>query len=341
VRPSPAVILRGREDVLNFFREIESQGGDRLYEAKALLVGKGGAGKTSLLRRLCHPELPLPEQDESTRGIEVDRHTIRAMGKLLPEHSLSAWCAGMAAIAVPAIGAAWGKGVLSGFQVAAAYLACGIAWTAWFLEKRRKARADASAEEERVADEEDRRAKGADKRAELECAATGPEPELRTIRIFLASSDELRADRDDFDLYFQHLNKEFFGRGLRIGIDRWEFSSDAMSRMRLQDEYNKKVEAADIFVSLFETKVGKFTEEEFDVAWRSFKDKGSPRIFTYFKKAYVPADPCSLPGLTTLERFQTKLKDAGHYWTPYETAEHLKRHFREQLAKLYPGQQSG
>ena len=52
-----------------------------------------------------------------------------------------------------------------------------------------------------------------------------------------------------------------------------------MSETRLQDEYNKAICACDIFVCLFFTKTGKFTEEEFDIAHRQFKDSGKPRIY--------------------------------------------------------------
>ncbi|MEZ4659850.1 MAG: hypothetical protein R2911_20030 [Caldilineaceae bacterium] len=56
-------------------------------------------------------------------------------------------------------------------------------------------------------------------------------------------------------------------------IDRWENFLDAMSPTRLQDEYNKAIRACDIFVSLFMTKTGKYTEEE--SMWRT-KPSGRP-----------------------------------------------------------------
>jgi GTPase SAR1 family protein len=39
-----------------------------------LILGEGGAGKTSLLRRLYQPEQPLPTEKESTKGISILRH---------------------------------------------------------------------------------------------------------------------------------------------------------------------------------------------------------------------------------------------------------------------------
>ena len=65
---------QGNEAILNYFREKEVQGVDHLYEAKMLLVGEGGAGKTSLLRRLYQTEKPLPEENETTKGIAIHRH---------------------------------------------------------------------------------------------------------------------------------------------------------------------------------------------------------------------------------------------------------------------------
>ena len=56
-----------------------------------------------------------------------------------------------------------------------------------------------------------------------------------------------------------------------------------MSATRLQDEYNKAIEQCDVFVSLFHTKVGKYTEEEFGKALVTFKANGKPLIYTYFK----------------------------------------------------------
>ena len=118
---------------------------------------------------------------------------------------------------------------------------------------------------------------------------------------------------------------------------RWENFLDAMSETRLQDEYNHEVRACDIFVSLFMTKTGKFTDEEFDVAFRSFKDKGKPLIYTFFKSANISTRNVNREGLISLWAFQDKLKKLGHFHTEYDNTEHLKRQFRDQLDKLLEG----
>lgn len=72
--PPVAIVQQGNAAILNYFHEKQAQGTDHIYEAKLLLVGEGGAGKTSLLRRLYHPALPLPEENETTKGIAIHRH---------------------------------------------------------------------------------------------------------------------------------------------------------------------------------------------------------------------------------------------------------------------------
>jgi internalin A len=159
-------------------------------------------------------------------------------------------------------------------------------------------------------------------------------PALRTIRIFLASSSELREDCDEFELYFRRLNDQLGNTGLYLELVRWENFLDAMSDTRLQDEYNKYVRACDIFVSLFFTKAGKFTKEEFNVAYGQFKDTGKPHIYTFFKDADIKTRSARKEDLNSLWDFQTMLEKLGHYCTFYENTQDLKLQFRSQLDKL-------
>lgn len=71
--PTVEVASQGPSAVQNYFRELAAQGEDYLYEAKVLILGEGGSGKTSLLRRLYQPDKELPNEDETTRGIDIHR----------------------------------------------------------------------------------------------------------------------------------------------------------------------------------------------------------------------------------------------------------------------------
>ena len=66
----------GHDAILNYLRERRHEV-DHLYEAKMLILGEGGAGKTSLLRRLYQPDQPLPTEKESTKGISIYPHEFK------------------------------------------------------------------------------------------------------------------------------------------------------------------------------------------------------------------------------------------------------------------------
>ncbi len=131
----------------------------------------------------------------------------------------------------------------------------------------------------------------------------------REIRIFLASSAQLREDRDEFELYLLRQNHELLKKGFQLKVERWENFFSAMSQTRSQDEYNKVICQCDIFVSLFGTKTGKYTEEEFDVAHRQFKSSGKPLIYTFFKDSEIKTLSGNRKDLQSLWAFLDKLKE--------------------------------
>ncbi len=68
--PPLEIVGRGLDAIREYFRQLEAQGTDYLYEAKLIIVGEGGAGKTTLAKKLQDPEYVLKDE-ESTAGIDV------------------------------------------------------------------------------------------------------------------------------------------------------------------------------------------------------------------------------------------------------------------------------
>lgn len=156
----------------------------------------------------------------------------------------------------------------------------------------------------------------------------------KIIKIFLASSAELKSDRDQFEIFVNRENNNLIKKGLFIRLIIWEDFIDAISETRLQDEYNRTILDCDVFVSLFYTKTGKYTEEEFDTALNSFREKGKPYVYTYFK--FAEPDHIGPREVTTLDLFKDKLRILGHFPTTYSDVYDLKYQFKMQLEKLLP-----
>lgn len=150
-------------------------------------------------------------------------------------------------------------------------------------------------------------------------------------RIFLASSKELAEDRSQFEIMLGRKNKVLTNSGIFIELVIWEDFLDAMSKTRLQDEYNKAIEESDMFVMLFATKVGPYTEEEFDTAVKTFQATDKPVIYVYFKDAAITTGTAVEEDLQSMWSFLRKVKKLGHFCSPYKNIDALKLHFDRQL----------
>ncbi len=88
--PPPEIVARGATAVINYFAELKSQGSEPIYEAKLLIVGEGGAGKTTLARKLENAMCSLPDESESTMGIDVRRLVLMGVAPSRP-FTLNIW----------------------------------------------------------------------------------------------------------------------------------------------------------------------------------------------------------------------------------------------------------
>jgi Leucine-rich repeat (LRR) protein len=83
--PPVEIIAMGDDAVRKYFRDLELQGVDYLYEAKLLIVGEGDSGKTSLAWKLKDIDSELPKKGEDrTEGIDVQ--SIYIDNRNLPEN---------------------------------------------------------------------------------------------------------------------------------------------------------------------------------------------------------------------------------------------------------------
>ncbi len=71
--PPLDIVKQGNEAILNYFAQIETQGGtEEIPEAKMIIVGEGGTGKTTLFEKMKNPAFdPLTHPTDETHGINI------------------------------------------------------------------------------------------------------------------------------------------------------------------------------------------------------------------------------------------------------------------------------
>lgn len=151
---------------------------------------------------------------------------------------------------------------------------------------------------------------------------------LRTIKIFLASSEELENDRNAFGNFVRRLDDIYEKQGTRIKLFEWEDYDAAYNDKRKQDEYNEKVRISDLFLALFYKKAGKFTIEEYNVATEEFRHTGiKPKTYVYCRNL-----PEGEEETKDLHNFKKHLsEDLGYYWVHYNNKDSMQLHFIMQL----------
>lgn len=151
---------------------------------------------------------------------------------------------------------------------------------------------------------------------------------MKKITIFLASSNELKPEREQFEIEINRKNKAWVDKGVFFDLKIWEDLSARMSETGSQSEYNKFVRDADLFVLLAYSKVGGYTEEEFEQAFGQFQATKKPFIFTYFK---IPPPP---DAAESLDHFKKKLGNLKHFYSKFENSSDLWNQFNKELERL-------
>lgn len=159
---------------------------------------------------------------------------------------------------------------------------------------------------------------------------------MPVIKIFLASSEELKEDRRAFEVMVGRLNTQWRSRDFTFDVVLWEYFIDAMSKDGLQKEYDRAVKDCDIFVMLFFTKVGLYTLEEFETAFANLGSSKGPRVYTYFRNDFILTGDVG-ENVRSLLDFKSRLQALKHYPTYYRNTEDLQWQFSRQLEMLYGG----
>ena len=90
ITPPLEIVRQGNQAILNYFKELD-EGSETVYEAKLLIIGEAGVGKTTLKRRIEDHNAPMPSNEEDTTvGIDISEYIFKAREDL-PEFTMDTW----------------------------------------------------------------------------------------------------------------------------------------------------------------------------------------------------------------------------------------------------------
>lgn len=144
---------------------------------------------------------------------------------------------------------------------------------------------------------------------------------MKTIKVFIASSEELHLERLEFTDMIQQLNKALKPRGIEIEPVKWEYLDSSMNEERKQAEYNNALKECELCLVMYWTRFGEYTEEELTTAWESLKAGNNPKkLYVYFK------EPCNASQELKdfKDRFVTRY---GHFYCKFENVDTLRLNF--------------
>ena len=158
--------------------------------------------------------------------------------------------------------------------------------------------------------------------------------EVKIIKIFIASSDELTEERRALADMVGQLNYSLNKIGLNILLVKWEYLDASMGPLHKQEEYNRELKECEICMVLYWTKFGMYTKAELDTAYNELIAGRNPhKLYVYFKDSEQPLTP-------ELKEFQDSFPSLyGHFYCVFKNEDALKSHFLLQFIDFQNTQQ--
>lgn len=144
------------------------------------------------------------------------------------------------------------------------------------------------------------------------------------IKIFLASSEELRQERLELADFVENLNRSLERTGICLQLVKWEYLDSSMGPSHKQEEYNEALKECELCIVIYWSRFGIYTKTELDTAYERLKAGNNPRkMYVYFKEE-DEAHPIS----AELKEFRDSFPlEYGHFESRFSNIDTLKSQF--------------
>jgi len=161
---------------------------------------------------------------------------------------------------------------------------------------------------------------------------------MQTIKIFLASSGELKEEREQIGLFIAQENKALVKQDIFWELIVWEELLHSFRGERIQEYFNKEMLKCNIVIALFYKKVGQFTKEEFDLAYKELKEGRNPQhMFVFFKEGSTK--DINKDYIKVIE-LKEDIEKAEQIYNNFSSIEDLILKLKKQLDQVIPERQA-
>lgn len=169
-----------------------------------------------------------------------------------------------------------------------------------------------------------------------EIGPKAPERRGREIKVFLASSGELKEERREVELFIGKENRSLRAQNIFLDLMIWEDLKLSFQGDKIQDYFNEKMLECDVVIFMFWKKVGDFTKEEFDVAYQHFKEGKKPWYLYVFFKMEIDSLKDIDKRILKIFEIRDEIAEAEQIYNEFTSNEHLVLQLKHQLELIIP-----
>lgn len=154
---------------------------------------------------------------------------------------------------------------------------------------------------------------------------------MKTIKVFIASSEELKQERDAISAMIPHINSTLKPRDIEIYPEMWEYLDSSMGVKHKQEEYNDVLKTCELCLVMFWTRFGEYTKIELDTAYNELKAGRNPqKLYVYFKEVDLES---ITPELKEFKDNMASYERQGHFYRSFKNIDTVKLDFLIQFEK--------
>jgi DNA replication protein DnaC len=157
---------------------------------------------------------------------------------------------------------------------------------------------------------------------------------VKKYKVFLASSDELAPERKEIALMISRQNNAWVEKDVYLELVVWEDLLQSFRGERIQDYFNRNMLDCDIVIVLFFKKVGRFTKEEFKLAYENLKKGKKPHfLFVYFKSEKIDIAEVTKE-ILEIGRLKKEIQQYQQLYGTFKSGEDLILKLQRQLEQV-------